>query len=981
MEKDMSNPDINSYTSQNSKHLSKVQPFSELPEYYRHIRKEIVSVVPKNALKILDVGCGAGMLGKALKEQNPRRYIVGIELNDSAFYYATKNLDQTYHSELETFEPPFNQGEFDCIIFADILEHLREPWTIARRYAAFLRFNGTMVASIPNIRHLPTLRQVVELGSWQYQDEGILDRTHLRFFTKKDFVELLYQADVECNSVFYLGGKELYSLRPKEPERVVRVGNLALSNVSEEEFLELCAYQLLFVGTYKPKKQLLNQPIANGNFPEKGSEENKNKVNLVSVVVPWWDHSELLELWENNFEHLQNTEVIFIDNGSTPAAKSAINEFCNKHNVILIRNEDNQGFSAANNQGLDIAKSEYVLFLNNDVEILDLPIKYLCDCACDGIAGPGFVQNEIRENYLEGWALCARKSVMQALGGWCEDYGPGYWDDVDLSHRAKIAGYPLTPIPDIDQFFRHKTNVTGRDGRLDQLALHSRNRGIFLKKYYQSLPKVIIDGVFFQLFKTGIARVWFSLLEEWSDKEFAKYIVILDRSGTAPQIPGIRYRSVPLYDYSSTDADRTMLQQICDEEDADLFISTYYTTPLSTPSVFMAYDMIPEVLGWDMNNPMWQEKHRAIQQASAFLAISENTARDLVRFFPEISPELVRVAPCGVKSSFYPANLEEVNSFRTKYGISKPYFILVGTGGGYKNTILFFQAFAQLYSKQGFDIVCTGSGSLLSPELRAYSSGSVVHMLQLSDQELRAAYSGAVSLVYPSKYEGFGLPILEAMACGCPVITCANASIPEVAGEAALYVNDTDSNELTNALCDVQKPDVRNSLIAAGLAQAKKFSWSKMAEIVSAALVDATLLPLNLRDINLIIFPDWSQPEEVIGRDLEEAMRSVATHSQRSDMTLLIDTSGIADEEANFLLSGIVMNLLMQEDLDISDSVNISLVGRLSIIQWEALLPRLKARLVLEYENKQAIAKVKADSIPFYSTDSFVNQKIEQFIP
>jgi glycosyltransferase involved in cell wall biosynthesis len=120
---------------------------------------------------------------------------------------------------------------------------------------------------------------------------------------------------------------------------------------------------------------------------------------------------------------------------------------------------------------------------------------------------------------------------------------------------------------------------------------------------------------------------------------------------------------------------------------------------------------------------------------------------------------------------------------------------------------------------------------------------------------LRLAYAGAVALVYPSKYEGFGLPVLEAISCGCPVITCPNASIPEVAGEAALYVNDEDVEGLTDALCEVQKPKVRNSLIAAGLEQAKKFSWSKMAKTVSSALIDtATLLRLNLKEINLNYF-------------------------------------------------------------------------------------------------------------------------------
>jgi len=483
-------------------------------------------------------------------------------------------------------------------------------------------------------------------------------------------------------------------------------------------------------------------------------------------------------------------------------------------------------------------------------------------------------------------------------------------------------------------------------------------------KLQAASPSILVDGVFFQLYPTGIARVWQSLLEEWADNGFYKHIVVLDRAGTAPKIPGIRYRLVPPYDYSKTDNDREMLQQVCEEEGADLFISTYYTTPLSTPSVFMTYDMIPEVLEWNLEIPMWQEKHYGIQQACAYIAISQNTACDLVKFFPHISLESVTVAPCGVKPTFFPASLEEVNSFKTKYGIAKPYFIAVGAGGGYKNTILFFKAFAQLCSKNGFDIVCTGSSSLLEDEFRVYTEGSVVHMLQLSDEELRAAYSGSVALVYPSIYEGFGLPLLEALACGCPVITCPNASIPEVAGEAALYVKDNDVEELVNALCDIQKPSVRQSLISVGLEQAKKFSWSKMAQIVSSTLIKATLEPLKLKDTNFIVFPDWTQPEEVLSLDLERVVKAIATHPNRSHITLLVDTSSISEEDANLFLSGVAMNLLMQEDLDVTDGVEISLVRQLGELQWEALLPRLHARIVLEKENQQALTHAGAETLP-----------------
>ena len=351
------------------------------------------------------------------------------------------------------------------------------------------------------------------------------------------------------------------------------------------------------------------------------------------------------------------------------------------------------------------------------------------------------------------------------------------------------------------------------------------------------------------MYKTGIARVWKSLLEEWAANGFAKQIIVLDRANTAPKIPGIRYRTVPAYDYSKTDTDRITLQQICDEEKADIFISTYYTTPLSTPSVFMGYDMIPELMQWDLAHPMWREKHYAINHASAYITISENTARDLKNIFPNTSAKPITVALCGVKSPFSAASDQEINNFKAKYGIAKPYFMLVGASAGYKNTTLFFQAFAKLQNRQNFDIICTGPSSFTADELKAFVGDSNLHKLHLSDEELRLAYAGAVALVYPSKYEGFGLPIIEAFACGCPVITCQNASIPEVAGQAAIYVKDDDINALVKALLEIQKPEIRQSLITTGLEQAKKFSWSKMADIVSSVLLET---PSNINNPNQI---------------------------------------------------------------------------------------------------------------------------------
>jgi len=352
--------------------------------------------------------------------------------------------------------------------------------------------------------------------------------------------------------------------------------------------------------------------------------------------------------------------------------------------------------------------------------------------------------------------------------------------------------------------------------------------------------KIIIDGVFFQIRNTGIARVWKSLLETWSTQDFAQQIIVLDREGTTPKIPGIKYYQIPEYDYDKIEEDRQLLQKICDQENADLFISTYYTTPLTTPSVFMGYDMIPEQLGMDLTIPMWREKHHGIEHASAYITISENTAQDLVHFFPNINKNQITVAHCGVPAVFSPATPGEIQQFKFKNSINKPYFILVGQrlgAEGYKNTLLFFKALTQLKNNQDFEIVCVGGEPTLEAEFYPYVKRFRIHLLQLDDQELKQAYSGARALVYPSKYEGFGMPIIEAMACSCPVITCRKGSIPEIAGNAAYYVDEDRVLEMLQALEQIQKPEIYQPLIQAGLVQSSQYSWSRMADIIQQTLI------------------------------------------------------------------------------------------------------------------------------------------------
>ena len=126
----------------------------------------------------------------------------------------------------------------------------------------------------------------------------------------------------------------------------------------------------------------------------------------------------------------------------------------------------------------------------------------------------------------------------------------------------------------------------------------------------------------------------------------------------------------------------------------------------------------------------------------------------------------------------------------------------------------------------------------------------------------------------------------------------------------------------------------------------------------------------KLRDINLIIFPDWTQSEELIIFDLERIIKALATHPDSQKTTLLIDISNIYSEDADLLLSAVMMNILMNEDRDVTEKLEISLVGKLVDIQWKALLSLLKARIVMKHENQQALAQVKAETLPYFEVES-----------
>jgi hypothetical protein len=146
------------------------------------------------------------------------------------------------------------------------------------------------------------------------------------------------------------------------------------------------------------------------------------------------------------------------------------------------------------------------------------------------------------------------------------------------------------------------------------------------------------------------------------------------------------------------------------------------------------------------------------------------------------------------------------------------------------------------------------------------------------------------------------------------------------------------------------------------------------AKTINLDLIEETIQNLNLRELNLIIFPNWHQPEESLSGELSGVIKAVLAHRDRSRITLLIDSSEIDREDANLILCSVTMNLLLEEDLDVGEVPEITLIGQMSEIQWEILWHRLRARIVLDRENKQMAHR--AGNLPHCTIENFANIKL-----
>jgi len=168
-------------------------------EAYESARDEILQRVPPTARRILDLGCASGALGAALKRRDQTTEIIGIEILPEYATDAEQTLDRVIRADVTDGLARDDLGTFDCIVAADVLEHLVNPWEAVGRMTELLDPGGTVVVSLPNVQYLKTFLTLAG-GRWPRQDAGLFDRTHLRWFTFTEAAAMLTEAGLEITS-------------------------------------------------------------------------------------------------------------------------------------------------------------------------------------------------------------------------------------------------------------------------------------------------------------------------------------------------------------------------------------------------------------------------------------------------------------------------------------------------------------------------------------------------------------------------------------------------------------------------------------------------------------------------------------------------------------------------------------------------------------------------------------------------------------
>lgn len=430
--------------------------------YHDLLRREILDLVPSTAKSILDLGCGAGNLGKAVKQRQDC-LAHGIELSKGAAEVAEKNLDHVWCDNLNRFDPTFIKQKYDTLIFADILEHLVSPWVVLKKFASVLADDGTLIASIPNVGH-PWIISNLQKGLFRYEPAGILDVTHLRFFTKTSIFQL-----------FYTAGLKIVNIRAHP------------SNENPTQYLVTAV---------------------------KATVEHKKPVALILILTHnGWEYTKKCIDSIKQKTHAPY-KILVIDNGSTD---KTVKELRKDRSIFHIENSCNLGFSKGFNLGLMLVDTPYFVIANNDTVVTEnwlATMRYHIDEDKDlmllgprsnYVSGPQIIKDVPYKDdaTLEAYAKNRRTSVTQPItyfprivffftlfksevlrkvGFLDEIFGKGNFEDDDYCMRCVVK--KIKTAYDNTVFIHHYGSMGFKKDPAEFHALLQKNKNLFMQKWH-----------------------------------------------------------------------------------------------------------------------------------------------------------------------------------------------------------------------------------------------------------------------------------------------------------------------------------------------------------------------------------------------------------------------------------------------------------------------------------------------------------------
>ncbi len=751
-----------------------------LPSYYHNRRPELAELVPATAKRILEVGCAAGEMGRYLQERQPGTEVVGLELNPRAAALARQHLGRVIEGNIEELDfLPYPEGYFDCVVLGDVLEHLRDPEAVLRKLLGYLHPQGALVCSIPNIRHQSVMLDLLVNGRWRYRDEGLLDRTHLRFFTRTEISELLDRLGLRAEATSASASPPAKEMEPFI-QAVAGLGGDAEMLRQESRII-----QYIFRAVRQTQPVLPARP-------------------QVSIVIPLFNKAELTEpcllAVARNTGEDPDYEVVAVDNGSTDWTSYLLHAF--EGDIRVLRNDQNLGFARACNQGVEAAQGEYVVLLNNDtlpqpgwlaalVRLADSDpqigvvgarllypgtrkiqhaglemVKGVPEHVYRGVdADDPRVTRQRDLDMVTGACMLVRRELYQKLGGLDTEYVNGV-EDVDLCLRVRQAGYRVVYCP--ESVVEHHEGAS--EGRFDRVR---ENLQRFYQQWGRSFDAAgrLVSAVAPAKVLRGNWEGGFFLHSSLAHANRELVLALLNRGGCDL---GLIQSEAPQFGAGEDPRFAPLAQRLGGlEGEVDFHLRHRWPPDFGRP----VQGKLILIQPWEFGRipQAWLKPlHENVDQVWAYTNYVRQCYLD-----SGVAPEKVQIVPLGVAPERFRPGLEPL-PLATRKSFK---FLFVGGTLYRKGIDLLLKAYCQVFSAR--DEVCLVIKDMgVNTFYRNQHAGEQIRRLQqdpanpeilyltedIPGTDLPRLYAACDCLVHPYRGEGFGLPVAEAMACGLPVI-------------------------------------------------------------------------------------------------------------------------------------------------------------------------------------------------------------------